>query len=78
MSGFIHGSTDFKCGPDRLIPVPVRFSACCDDCAVEAWERMTTGGVGFHPKRALINYVGEFSFRASQTKYVREGAVVTR
>lgn len=49
-----------------------------EDHALEAWERMTTGGLGFHPKRALILYVGELAYRASQTKYVREGAVVTR
>ena len=50
----------------------------CAEALMEAYERVTDGGVGFHPKRALITYVDEFSYRASQTIYVREGSVVTR
>ena len=56
----------------------------CEDCLYEAWERMTFGGVGFHPVRAtwteyLQDSVGRFPNKVlQQTRWVREDGLVTR
>jgi hypothetical protein len=44
MSGFIHGSIAFQCA-SPFPSAPIGWLEECEDCAYEAWERMTYGGV---------------------------------
>lgn len=43
MSGFIHGELGWSCV--GVLEAPIPFIDSCDDCALEAWERQTTGGI---------------------------------
>lgn len=45
MSGFIHGESGWACNEKNMNTAPIPFIDSCDDCALEAWERQTTGGV---------------------------------
>ncbi len=60
MSGFIHGAHESAYSEDMM---PMRSVGTCEECAFEAWERMTYGGVQLTLySRSLLDWLVDVRF----------------